>query len=220
MAETFTAAANSSSTIGYAQYGSTSWNTGTSNGACQGAYQGTSSCNSRVGVMVFSGAGVALKGKIITNITLKITCSSAGSGSSSKVLSFRKANYQSLNKSVKGSAQVGAALGTLTGKFYGNTVTHTLNASTNAAFFANLASYLTAGNSVLVLYNGETSSSSGYSSNYTRVTTCVITVTYMAATVWYNHGGVWKQCAVYYCKDGSWIQVCPYYNSGGSWIRV
>lgn len=37
---TFTATANSSSTIGYAQYGSTTWNTGTSNGACQGAYQG------------------------------------------------------------------------------------------------------------------------------------------------------------------------------------
>ena len=39
---TFTATANSNTTIGYAQYGSTTWNRGTTNGACQGAYQGTS----------------------------------------------------------------------------------------------------------------------------------------------------------------------------------
>lgn len=147
MAE-FSATAGSSTTIGFAQYGSTSWSTGTTNGACQGAYQGTSSSNSRVGVMVFSGAGTALKGKIIQAIKLTITCSGAGSGSSSKVLSFRRANYQSLNKSVKGSAQVGSALGTLTGKFYSNTVTHTLSASSNATLFNNMKAYLAEGNSV------------------------------------------------------------------------
>ena len=70
---TFTATANSNSTIGYAQYGSTTWNRGATNGACQGAYQGTSASRSRVGVMVFSGAGAARKGKIITQITLRIT---------------------------------------------------------------------------------------------------------------------------------------------------
>ena len=72
---TFIATAGSSSTIGYAQYGSTSWNTGTTNGACQGAYQGTAASNSRVGVLVFSGAGAALQGKVIQEITLKITAS-------------------------------------------------------------------------------------------------------------------------------------------------
>ncbi len=220
MAETFTATAGSSTTIGFAQYGSTSWSTGTSNGACQGAYQGTTASKSRVGVLVFSGAGAALKGKVIQSISLKITCSGAGSGSSSKVLSFRKANYQSLKTGIAGSAQVGEALGTLTGKFYSNTVTHTLSASSNAAFFANLVAYLTAGNSVLVLYNGETSSSSGYSTNYARVTTCVITVTYMNVTLWYCDNGTWRQCTVWYCNAGSWIQCVPYYNSGGSWIRV
>lgn len=86
---TFTATAGSSTTIGFAQYGSTSWNTGTTNGACQGAYQGTAASNSRVGVLVFSKAGTTLKGKVIQSISLKITCSAAGSGSSSKVLSFR-----------------------------------------------------------------------------------------------------------------------------------
>ena len=57
---TFSATANSSSTIGYAQYGSSSWSAGSSNGACQGAYKGTTAAKSRVGVMVFNGAGAAL----------------------------------------------------------------------------------------------------------------------------------------------------------------
>lgn len=217
---TFAATANSSSTIGYAQYGSTSWSTGSSSGACQGAYQGTTASKSRVGVMVFSGAGTALKGKIISQIVLSITCSSAGSGSSSKKLSFRRANYQSLKTGIAGSAQVGVALGTLTGKFYGNTASHTLSASSNAALFEAVKAYLTEGNSTLVLYNGETSSSSGYSTNYARVTSCTMTVTYIDATVWYNNGGTWRQCTVWYNNGGTWIQCVPYYNSGGSWIRV
>lgn len=217
---TFSATANSSSTIGYARYGSTSWNTGTSNGACQGAYQGTSASQSRVGVMVFNGVDTALKGKIITQITLKITCSAAGSGSSSKKLSFRRANYQRLQTGITGSAQVGAALGTLTGKFYGNTVTHTLSETSNSALFNAMKAYFAEGNCTLVLYNGETSSSSGYSSNYARVTTCVLTVTYMDATVWYRDGSTWRQCTVWYRNGSTWVQVVPYYNSGGTWIRV
>ena len=217
---TFSATANSSSTIGYAQYGSSSWSTGSSSGACQGAYQGTTAAKSRVGVMVFSGAGAALKGKLIQQISLSITCSGAGSGSSGKVLTFHKANYQSLNTGVRGSAQVGDTLGTLTGKFYSNTVTHTLNASTNAALFSAMKAYFEAGNSALVLYNGETSSSSGYSSNYARVTSCTITVTYIDAVVWYRDGGTWKRCTVWYHTGGTWKQVVPYYNSGGNWVRV
>ena len=217
---TFSATANSSSTIGYAQYGSSSWSTGSSSGACQGAYQGTTAAKSRVGVMVFSGAGAALKGKLIQSITLTITSSGAGSGSSGKVLTFHKANYQSLNTGVRGSAQVGDTLGTLTGKFYSNTVTHTLNTSTNAALFSAMKAYFEAGNSALVLYNGETSSSSGYSSNYARVTSCTITVTYIDAVVWYCDGGTWKRCTVWYRLGGAWKQVVPYYNSGGTWVRV
>ena len=217
---TFTATANSNTTIGYAQYGSTTWNRGTTTGACQGAYQGTSASRSRVGVMVFSGAGAALRGKIITQITLRITCSAAGSGSSSKKLSFRRANYQTLQTGITGAAQVGAALGTLTGKFYNNTVTHTLSATSNAALFEAMKDYFAEGNSALVLYNGETSSSSGYSSNYARVTTCVLTVTYMDVTVWYRNGSTWKQCTVWYRNGGAWVQVVPYYRNGGTWIRV
>lgn len=198
----FSATANSNSTIGYAQYGSSSWSTGSS-GACQGAYQSTTAAKSRVGVMVFNGAGAALKGKLIQSITLTITSSGAGSGSSSKKLTFHKANYQSLNTGVRGSAQVGDTLGVLTGKFYSNTVTHTLNVSSNAALFAAMKAYFEAGNSALVLYNGETSSSSSYSSNYARVTSCTISVTYIDAVVWYCDGGTWRQCTVWYRLNGA-----------------
>lgn len=133
MAQTFTATANSSSTIGYALYGSSSWSTGSSNGACQGAYQGTTAAKSRVGIMVFTSAGTTLKGKVIQSIKFSITCSAAGSSSSSKVLTFKQAKYQSPASGLKGSDVVGTTLGTLTGKFYNNTTTHTLNASTNAS---------------------------------------------------------------------------------------
>ena len=217
---TFAATAESASTIGYAQYGSTTWNTGSSNGASQGAYQNTSASGSRVGVMVFSGAGAVLQGKLITQITLKITSSAAGASGSGKKLSFRRANYQTLKTGITGSAQVGAALGTLTGTFYGNTATHTLSATSNAALFEAVKAYLAAGNSALVLYNGETSTSSGYSTNYARVTSCTITVTYLDATVWYRDGNVWRECAVWYRLGGAWVQCVPWYRSGNAWIRV
>ena len=216
MAETYTATANGSTTIGYALYGSTTWNKGSSNGACQGAYQGTTTAKFRVGVMIFANAGTTLKRKAIQQIVFSITCSGAGSGSSSKVLTFHQAAHQTVSSSYSGADMVGATLGTLTGKFYNNTASHTLNAS----FFNALASYLSAGNQALVVYNGETSSSSGYSTNYARITSITITVTFVAATVWYRNGSTWKQCAVYYRLNGAWVQVVPYYNSGGSWIRV
>lgn len=220
--KTFTATANTNTTIGYARYGSSSWNVGSSQGACQGAYEGTSASQSRVGVMVFSDAGTYLKGRTITNITFSITCSGAGSGSSSKVLSFRKANYQYLNTGVNGSAQVGSALGTLTGEFYSNTTTHTLNASSNSGFFNALCQYLYDGNCTLVIYNGETSGSGtgAYSSNYARITSITITVTYQDATVWYRNGTQWVECYMYYRNGSTWVQVVPYYNNNGTWIRT
>lgn len=207
MSSTFTATANSASTIGYVWYGSTEWAVGSSEGACQGAYMATSASQSRVGLMLFNSAGAALKGKIIQSITLTITCSGAGSGSSSKVLSFRCANVQAFDKSLRGSAQVGAALGTLTGKFYSNTTPHTLSASINASFFAALSAYLAEGNSALVLYNGETSKSDGYSTNYARVTSCTLTVSYIDGMAYVRVNGAWKQVVPYYRNDGAWVRV-------------
>lgn len=218
--KTFTATANSNTTIGYVWYGSTEWAIGSENGACQGAYMVTSASKSRVGLMVFTGAGAALKGKAIQKITLKITCSGAGSASSSKVLSFCRANTQELDKTLKGSEQVGDSLGTLTGKFYSNTTTHTLNASSNPALFQKMAAYLKEGNSALVVYNGETSTADGYSTNYARITSCTLTVEYNDGTVFCRKDGKWVECAVYYHRDGAWEQVVPHYRTGGAWKQV
>ena len=220
MALTLTATADSSTTIGHALYGRTTWNKGSTQGACQGAYQGTSADKSRVGIMIFTGAGSALAGKVIQSIALSITCPAAGSSSESKVLTFHKSNAQAMPSGVTGSSVVGETLGTLTGRFYNNTTTYTLSASSNAALFNALAAYLKAGNSALVIYNGETSSSSGYSGNFARVSSVTITVTYANATVWYRNGNSWVECAVYYRLNGAWVRVVPYYNSGGTWIRV
>ncbi len=208
----------SASSLKYAKYGSSSWGSD----ACQGAYGDTSSSGSRVGVMVFTNAAANLKGKQIKQIDLQITCAKAGSGSSSKVLTFHAANYQYMNTSVKGSGQVGKDLGTLSGKFYGNTVTHTLSLTSNATLFVALSQYLYEGNCALVIYNGEKcSSSQEYSTNYARITAITMTVHYEEdATVWYCNGGQWIRCNVYYCNGGNWIQVTPYYNSGGTWIRT
>ena len=218
--KTFSATADSTSTIGYCRYGATSWNTGYDTGACQGAYEGTEASDSRVGIMVFQNAGENLKGRAIKSITFSITCPGAGSGSSSKVLSFRKANYQYINKNVKGSDQVGDSLGTLTGKFYLNTSTHVLSSTSNSAFFDALKQYLCEGNCTLIIYNGEVSDSDAgdYSSNYARINSITMTVEYEEATVWYHNGSQWIECCVYYCNGGTWVQVQPYYYSGGSWI--
>lgn len=220
---TFSASANSNTTIGYALYGNTTWNVGASSsaGACQGAYQGTTASMSRVGVMVFPGAGAALRGRNISKIELSITCSSSGSGRDTKVLTFHAANTQSLDTTITGSAQVGTTLGTLTGTFYNNTSSHTLDADHNAQLFAALKSYLEDGNSALVLYNGETSSSSSYSTNYARITSITMTVTYEEGSiVFVNQQGTLHPHAVYICESGTLKRCLIYAYKNGSIKQV
>ena len=214
---TFMATAGSNATIGYAKDGSDNWNVGTSNGAMQGAYKGTKSTDSRVGVMVFVGAGAALKGKTIKKITLKITAGASGSGASDKVLTFHKARYQYLNTSVYGGSQVGDLLGTIVGEFYDNTQTVWLDETHNTALFNALCTYFKDGNSAITLYNGETSSSTGYSDNYARITTCVLTVEYSSGVVYLRKNGAWVKCSVWVRKNGTWVRVKPYCYKNGEW---
>lgn len=97
--------------------------------AAQEYYQDTYNL---VGILHF--AGMALTNKVITNIVLRITAVKAGyGGSHTKTVYVRKSNYQSATTSATGANYAGAALGTFTGLFYGNTTTHTFNANSNAA---------------------------------------------------------------------------------------
>lgn len=146
-----------------------------SNVACQEYYENS---YNYVGIVHF--AGMALSGKVITGISLRIVAAQAGYGTGhTKTVYVRKSNYQSASQSgITGSAYCGDALGTFTGAFYGNTSNYTLSGS----LLTNLAAYFSAGNNTICLYNpSPVKSSQGYSTNYLQWTECTITVTYEEA---------------------------------------
>ena len=131
-----------------------------------------------VGIVHF--AGMALSGKVITGISLRIVAAQAGYGTGhTKTVYVRKSNYQSASQSgITGLGYCGDALGTFTGAFYGNTSTYTLNGD----LLNNLAAYIAEGNNTICLYNpNPVKSSQGYSTNYLQWSECTITVTYEEA---------------------------------------
>lgn len=131
-----------------------------------------------VGIVHF--AGMALSGKVITGISLRIVSAQAGYGAGhTKTVYVRKSNYQSASQSgITGLGYCGDALGTFTGAFYGNTSTYTLSGD----LLNNLAAYIAAGNNTICLYNpSPVKSSQGYSTNYLQWSECTITVTYEEA---------------------------------------
>ena len=131
-----------------------------------------------VGIVHF--AGMALSGKVITGISLRVVAAQAGYGTGhTKTVYVRKSNYQSASQSgITGLGYCGDALGTFTGAFYGNTSTYTLSGD----LLNNLAAYIAAGNNTICLYNpSPVKSSQGYSTNYLQWSECTITVTYEEA---------------------------------------
>ena len=196
-------------TLGYAQYNSTNW---TSGSASQGAYSsGTmTASNSRVGFMVFEGLGDAVKGKTIKSIGLAFKADASGQGGT-KVLTLHKSNYQTANTSVRGSAYVGDNLGTLSGNYYDNIQTYDL---TEGEVFNNLKVYFEAGNSALVCYNGD-------SNNYLKISVAQISITYEDGGVVYRYNGsTWEKCEVYYYDGSAWVRVQPYYGTANGWERI
>ena len=131
-----------------------------------------------VGIVHF--AGMALSGKVITGISLRVVAAQAGYGTGhTKTVYVRKSNYQSASQSgITGLGYCGDALGTFTGAFYGNTSTYTLSGE----LLNNLAAYIAEGNNTICLYNpSPVKSSQGYSTNYLQWSECTITVTYEEA---------------------------------------
>lgn len=132
----------------------------------------------RVGLLHFP--GMNMTNKVITGIQITATASRAGYGlGRDKVVYLRKSNYQATSQSgVKGSAFIGASLGTFVGQFYGNTSSYTLS----GGLLTNLANYFAAGNNTLILYNPDPEQSSQvYSKNYLKWTAASITITYQEA---------------------------------------
>ena len=131
-----------------------------------------------VGIVHF--AGMALSGKVITGISLRVVAAQAGYGTGhTKIVYVRKSNYQSASQSgITGLGYCGDALGTFTGTFYGNTSTYTLSGD----LLNNLAAYIAEGNNTICLYNpSPVKSSQGYSTNYLQWSECTIRVTYEEA---------------------------------------
>lgn len=177
--------------------------------AFQGAYNAT---GSRVGVMTFDGFGTTLKNTIIKSIVIEPTIINSGSNSASRTLTFWSSNYQSIDTSKNGQVYPKAKLGTLVGNGTSSTgipstyvgkQKFTLNSSTNSALFNTLSAYLIAGNTCILLYNGENTNASGssFSANYIGFSACSITVEYenyysvAVAQLEAKEGGGWNQLA-------------------------
>lgn len=216
---TFSVTANNDTYLRTGWYGYSSWRTGAS--VFQGTYAGsdTTMPYARVGVIVFNGAGAALKNKNISAITITTTAGQSGYGTTSyKTLYIRKSNYQSIDTSIACASYVGDSLGTLYGIFYSNTNTFTLNSSTNATLFAALKSYLEAGNSAITIYTGETTSST-YSTNFLSLTSVAITVTYTeggCVRIW--NGSEWAKYIPYIWNGSEWVRYSPYIWDGTQWV--
>lgn len=128
-----------------------------------------------VGIVSFGGMG--LKGKVIQQITLKVTAGSSGYGAGhEKTVYLRKSKYQVASASgISGKNYYGDALGTFTGSFYGNTTSYTFDGQ----LLTNLIAYIAAGNNTFCLYNpSPVSSGEGYSNNYMVWNAATLTVTY------------------------------------------
>lgn len=213
----FTATANSKTTIRWTRYGNASYN----DGAAQGIYDEERKFlekDRRVGIMVFAGAGAALKNKRITEITLTLEFSVAGYSDRTKTLYLRESNYQAIDETLNGSAYVGKLMGSLVASNgSGETATYTLNASQNAELFANLQKYLRAGNSAILAFDESTEYRGGanYTYNFLRVLTATMTVTYEnGGVVYYDTGTEVVQCSVYYDTGTEIVQCVPYYDTG------
>lgn len=211
-----------SATLAHGGYTSKTWVTSSSNPrAFQGCYTGsdTAYSDSRVGVIYFSGLGATVKNCNISEITLTVTTSASGFNND-KTVYFKESNYQTINTSYNPSAYVGSDLGTVEGTFYANESTTVLNKESSSSLFTKMRNYFKKGNSVLIIYSGETdviSSTYPYSTNYLGWSAVTISITYSDQGVWIYYNGSWVQAIPWIYYDGNWVQAVPWIYSGSAW---
>lgn len=123
-----------------------------------------------------------LSGKIINEITLRVTADASGAGAwHTKTVYLYRATAQAtqtrtFDPDKTGQAYIGTAIGTFQNGIYNNTTTNTLEDPTKTA----MAAYLQAGNNTFVLYeaNPQKSAYGDHSANFMVWTACSITVSY------------------------------------------
>lgn len=167
------------------------WSTGTNSAnACQGRYDGTSDGvptsirGSRCGLILFEGLTSRISGKSIQSITINITLSEkAGYYSRSQQLQMYTcdSDHQSIDttKVATSYATTGSKLDAITLDAPSSAPNQSVvfNSTTNKTTFNKLKSYFSDGNSMICIYNGETTlTSNGSSDNYLRITACSIDV--------------------------------------------
>lgn len=162
----------------YGGYYESYWNSSWSSAAYQGEY---STYGQRIG-SIRTNLGTTVKGTEISQVVFTMTFSASGLGSwYSKTIKFYQATKQTLTTSEVPSTYVGSLLGSFKTGAHSNTVSITFNSSTNASLFANLKTYLEAGNTHIIMYNDDATRDStynGYTTNYLAMTACKINVTY------------------------------------------
>ena len=217
---TFTYTATSSDLhFGYTDY---TWGYG--NCAFQGN-NGTGEENTaqRIGIIVFNGAGSALKDKEITSITLTFEFGQAGidTGGAYKTIKMYKSNYQEINDDVyrpPDYLNTNNILGALDTEGYDNTDTFILNSSSNTELFNNLASYLSSGNSAVVIYNNANERENFYSLEYLQIRKAIITVTYNdLGLIYIDNVTSFEAYQVYVDNGTSWDLYIPYIDNGSDW---
>ena len=127
-------------------YHDSRWGWGNEGTASQGAWDGT---GTRTGVLYFPGLA-SLKSKIVNSVKITVTTGQTGWGlATTKTVSFyRSANQGGIKTSLGANHRTGAAIGSVKGAMYDNTVSFT------AAF---LAARIAAGDDTYCIYNGSSS---------------------------------------------------------------
>lgn len=165
-----------------------------------------------------------LKGKQIKEISLAFG-NHPGGANRIKSVNLYSSLRTTVTDAAKGSDFVGTKLGTISGRFYNNTVTVTLNRTSNAALFEALRAQLRSGadgSNIIVsrspnlpdnIYGG----GAYYSANYCEMDGLTVTVTLEDATVFYGMDGNWVECEAYIGDGGEWKRVSAKLGKDGEW---
>lgn len=158
----------------------------------------------------------SLAGFDITGIHVSMTANAAGS-TGNKSVYFYTSNYQTTTASGKGSIYPNSMLGAISGTFRNTTTEIDLTGS----LLTSMASYLSGGSQMLILYDPN-----GSTSNYCRFTGVTLTINYRTyvedqRTVKIRHNGQWMECAVAVRKKGHWVEECEVFiRQNGKWTET
>ena len=190
------------------------------NNATPGEYEYTNHC---FGIMVFQGAGSKLKGRNIDSISFTFKFAQAGRylGGAYKKLKIHESAYQDIDTSRSAVLYLNKnkILGSLDVIGYETTESFTLDANNNTALFNNLKNYFYNGNSAVIIYNDDDTSTDSYSRHFLQILEATITVNYDGgeSVVYISNGTTFEAYQIYIDNGTSWDLYAPYIDNGSGW---